>query len=131
MSNFSKPIASPQQIPHFSADDDEQSFAEYSKQAAGLDLSSALLRGADQSASSQSGNGLQPVLHLVNENHLERSKIRSEIAHLNAGHSDPTMIAVDIREINQEIAVMSLDQQVAMKVEQGGTGAVKQLISAQ
>ena len=134
MSNFIKPVTAPQQIPDFSAADDGQTFAYYTDQAARLDLSSIVLHGGAQSIPSQhssSNTGVQPVFDIVAENGRERSRIRSEIAHLNAGHSDPTLIAVDIREINQKMAVVALKQQVEMKVEQAGIGAVKQLISAQ
>lgn len=74
---------------------------------------------------------MSSVLNVVAENGQERSEILRGIARLNSGRSDPTMMPVDIREINQKMGTLALETQVAMKVEQSGIGALKQLLSGQ
>jgi len=130
-----KQITLPPLSPEPTTHGDEQTFADCTHQAAGLDLNSVLLRGQDQAVGRPAcagEDGGWPVLQNVVLGNLgARRKIERDIAHINTGHSDPTMISVDIREINQEMGALALKTQVVMKVEQSGIGAVKQLLSSQ
>lgn len=134
MSEFIERIPVPPSMPDFAASGDKESYADYANDVAGLDLSRVLLNGSTHLASAHhpvDGPDIAPLEEIIAGNLEQRSKIRSDIAHLNDGHSDPTMIAVDIREINQHMGELALETQVVMKVEQSGIGAVKQLLSGQ
>ena len=128
MSTPIKPITLPSTETDFSAYS-ERSYANYADHAINVDLSNLLLptRDVDRPGAASSEDA-SPLLNIVMQNGQSRNELRRDIAHINAGHSDPTMVAVQIREVNQKMGELALQTQVAMKVEQGGVKTIEKLL---